>query len=105
MEKLNFMNGPLSGKLKHTSLGNNHELLDYILVKSKKIKFQSIERRILNMSVDLNIDSIQLSDPQTGALGEDSYVMNARDLNALSLIPKLCEHGISDRKSMTNILI
>ena len=62
LEKLNFMNGPLSGKLKHTSLGNNHELLDYILVKSKKIKFQSIERRILNMSVYLNIDSIQLSD-------------------------------------------
>ena len=62
LEKLNFMNGPLSGKLKHTSLGNNHELLDYILVKSKKIKFKSIERRILNMSVYLNIDSIQLSD-------------------------------------------
>ena len=62
LEKLNFFNGPLSGKLKHTSLGNNHELLDYILVKSKKIKFQSIERRILNMSVYLNIDSIQLSD-------------------------------------------
>ena len=62
LEKLNFMDGPLSGKLKHTTLGNNHELLDYILVKSKKIKFQSIERRILNMSVYLNIDSIQLSD-------------------------------------------
>ena len=62
LEKLNFFNGPLSGKLKHTSLGNNHELLDYILVKSEKIKFQSIERRILNMSVYLNIDSIQLSD-------------------------------------------
>ena len=62
LEKLNFTDGPLSGKLKHTSLGNNHELLDYILVKSKKIKFQSIERRILNMSVYLNIDPIQLSD-------------------------------------------
>ena len=62
LEKLNLMNGPMSGKLKHTSFGNNHELLDYILVKSKKIKFQSIERRILNMSDYLKIDPIQLSD-------------------------------------------
>ncbi len=62
LEKLNFINGPLLGELRHSSLSENHELLDYILVKTKQFKFQSVERRIQNMSVYLAIDPIQLSD-------------------------------------------
>ena len=62
LEKLNLMNGPLIGELKYTSLENNHELLDYILVKAKIFKFQSVERRIQNMSVLLTIDPTKLSD-------------------------------------------
>ena len=62
LKKLSVINGPLLGNLQHSSLGDNHELLDYILVKAKKIKFQSVERRIQNMSVNLSIDPIQLSD-------------------------------------------
>ncbi|MDP6937160.1 MAG: hypothetical protein QGF36_07025, partial [Candidatus Marinimicrobia bacterium] len=59
---LNFINGPLLGELRHSSLSKKHELLDYILVKTKQFKFQSVERRIQNMSVYLAIDPIQLSD-------------------------------------------
>ena len=60
--KLNFINGPLLGELRHSSLSENHELLDYILVKTKQFKFHSVERRIQNMSFYLAIDPIQLSD-------------------------------------------
>ncbi len=60
--KLNFINGSLLGELQHSSLSENHELLDYILVKTIQFKFQSVERRIQNMSVYLAIDPIQLSD-------------------------------------------
>ena len=59
---LNIVNGPLFGKLQHSSLGSSLELLDYILVKTKKINFNSVERRVQNMSVHLTIEPIQLSD-------------------------------------------
>ena len=62
LTNLNFVNGPLIGELQYSSLDNNHELLDYILVKTKKFKLQSVERRIQNMSVNLFIDPILLSD-------------------------------------------
>ena len=62
LESLNFINGPLIGELQYSSLGSNHELLDYILVKAKKIKFQTVERKIQNMSDILLINPIQLSD-------------------------------------------
>jgi len=62
LERINFMNGPLIGDLKYSSLGSKHELLDYILVKKKNFKFKSIERRIQDMSVNLFIDPIKLSD-------------------------------------------
>ena len=62
LETLNFMNGPLLGKLQYSSLNNNHELLDYILVKKNKFKLSTIERRIQDMSVYLKIDSNQFSD-------------------------------------------
>ena len=62
LERINFMNGPLIGELQYSSMGSKHELLDYILVKKKNFKFKSIERRIQNMSVNLFIDPIQLSD-------------------------------------------
>ena len=62
LETLNIINGPLAGKLHYSSLGRNHELLDYILVKMNQFKFKTIERRIQNMSVHLIIDPIQFSD-------------------------------------------
>ena len=62
LETLNFLNGPLFSKLQFSSLTNHHELLDYILVKTNKFKFQTIERRIQNMSIYLKIDPNQFSD-------------------------------------------
>jgi len=53
LETLNFLNGPLLGKLQYSSLNKNHELLDYILVKGNKFKYNTIERRIQDMSVYL----------------------------------------------------
>ena len=41
--KLNFINGPLLGELRHSSLSKNHELLDYILVKTKQFTMTQIE--------------------------------------------------------------
>ena len=39
LKNLNFVNGPLIGKIQYSSLGDNHELFDYILVKTKIFKF------------------------------------------------------------------
>ena len=61
LDKLKFENGPLSGKILNSTLGDK-KLVDYILVKTKFFKFQSQERRIQNMSINLFIDPIQLSD-------------------------------------------
>ena len=61
LDQLKFENGPLSGKILYSTLGDK-KLVDYILVKTKYFKFQSQERRIQNMSINLFIDPIQLSD-------------------------------------------
>ena len=50
LEKLKLDNGPLLGKLQFSSLGEDSELLDYILVKSDNFQFESIERKILDIS-------------------------------------------------------
>ena len=61
LDKLKFENGPLSGEILYSTLSDK-KLVDYILVKTNFFKFQSIERRIQNMSIKLFIDPIQLSD-------------------------------------------
>ena len=61
LDKLKFENGPLSGKILYSTLSDK-KLVDYILVKTNFFKFQSIERKIQNMSINLFIDPIQLSD-------------------------------------------
>ena len=50
LEKLKLDNGPLLGKLQFSSIGEDLELLDYILVKSDNLQFESIERKILDIS-------------------------------------------------------
>ena len=50
LEKLKLDNGPLLGKLQFSSIGEDSELLDYILVRSDNYQFQSIERKILEIS-------------------------------------------------------
>ena len=50
LEKLKLDNGPLSGKLQFSSIGEDSELLDYILIKTDNFQFESIERKILNIS-------------------------------------------------------
>ena len=50
LEKLKLDNGPLLGKLQFSSIGEDSELLDYILVKSDNLQFESIERKILDIS-------------------------------------------------------
>ena len=62
LKSLNIINGPLIGKLQYSSLGSSNELVDYILVKTDNFKFQSVERKIQNMSINLFIDPLQLSD-------------------------------------------
>ena len=62
LNKLKLKNGLLSGKLQFSTVGQYNELLDYILVKTETFKFQSVERKIQNMSVNLFINPIQLSD-------------------------------------------
>jgi len=62
LEKLHLMNGPLSGDLQFSSTGENAELLDYILVKSDNFQFNSIERKIVNMSKIQQINPESLSD-------------------------------------------
>ena len=62
LKKLKLKNGLLSGKLQFSTMGQYKELLDYILVKTETFKFQSVERKIQNISVNLFINPIQLSD-------------------------------------------
>ena len=50
LEKLKLKNGPLVGSLQFSTTGENAELLDYILVKSDNFQFESIERKILDIS-------------------------------------------------------
>ena len=50
LEKLKLKNGPLVGSLQFSTTGKNAELLDYILVKSDNFQFESIERKILDIS-------------------------------------------------------
>ena len=50
LKKLKLNNGPLFGKLQHSTLGNNKHLLDYILVREDHLKFKSIKRRIIDFS-------------------------------------------------------
>ena len=50
LEKLKLDNGPLLGKLQFSSIGEDLELLDYILVKLDNFQFESIERKILDIS-------------------------------------------------------
>ena len=52
LEKLNLDNGPLLGNLQFSTIGEDSELLDYILVKSYNFQFDSIERKVLNISKD-----------------------------------------------------
>ena len=62
LRTLNLINGPLNGALQYSSLHKKLELLDYILVKTKLFKFQSISRQIYDISRYLKIDAMQLSD-------------------------------------------
>ena len=62
LKKLKLENGLLSGKLQFSTIGQYKQLLDYILVKTENFKFQSVERKIQNMSGDLFTNPTQLSD-------------------------------------------
>ena len=62
LKKLKLENGFLSGKLQFSTIGQYKQLLDYILVKTETFKFQSVERKIQNMSGDLFTNPTQLSD-------------------------------------------
>ena len=62
LEKLKLKNGPLVGSLQFSTTGENAELLDYILVKSDNFQFNSIERKIVNMSKIQQINPESLSD-------------------------------------------
>ncbi len=62
LKKLKLENGFLSGKLQFSTIGQYKQLLDYILVKTETFKFQSVERKIQNMSSGLFINPAQLSD-------------------------------------------
>jgi len=62
LKKLKLENGLLSGKLQFSTIGQYKQLLDYILVKTETFKFQSVERKIQDMTGDLFINPSQLSD-------------------------------------------
>ena len=62
LQSLNFVDGPLFGTLKHSTVSKNKELLDYILVKSKNIKFQSVKRKIIDLSKTIKGKKLLLSD-------------------------------------------
>ena len=62
LKKLKLNNGLLTGKLQFSTIGQYKQLLDYILVKTETFKFQSVERKIQNMSRGLLINPAQLSD-------------------------------------------
>jgi len=50
LEKLKLDNGTLLGKLQFSSTSEDSELLDYIIVTSDNFQFESIERKILDIS-------------------------------------------------------
>ena len=58
LNKLDLVNGPLTGKIQHSFFDKNYFLLDYILMNQTKFKFHSIERRIL----DILINKMEFSD-------------------------------------------
>jgi len=62
LEKLKLKNGPMTGKLQHSTLGRSKELLDYILVKSEHAKFHSVKRRIIDFSRRVKGEKFLLSD-------------------------------------------
>ena len=62
LKHLNLKNGPLSGKLQFSTFSQPNELVDYILVKTDKFKFKSIQRRIQDFSMDFLEYSTNMSD-------------------------------------------
>ena len=57
LEKLKLKSGPLLGELQFSTMGNYTELLDYILVNSGDIQFNSIERKLISLSKNPEIFS------------------------------------------------
>ena len=62
LKHLNLKNGPLSGKLQFSTFSQPNELVDYILVKTDKFRFKSIQRRIQDFSMDFLEYSTNMSD-------------------------------------------
>ena len=62
LKKLKLRNGLLSGELQFSTVGQYKELLDYILVKTETFKFQSVERKIQDLTGDMFKNPTQLSD-------------------------------------------
>ena len=62
LKHLNLKNGPLSGKLQFSTFSQPNELVDYILVKTDKFSFKSIQRRIQDFSMDFLEYSTNMSD-------------------------------------------
>ena len=62
LKHINLKNGPLSGKLQFSTYSQPNELVDYILVKTDKFRFKSIQRRIQDFSMDFLEYSTNMSD-------------------------------------------
>ena len=61
LDKLKFENGPLSGKILYSTLGDK-KLVDYILVKLEDFKIKSVERKIQEFSPKLLVNPFHYSD-------------------------------------------
>ena len=61
LDKLKFENGPLSGKILYSTLGDK-KLVDYILVKLEDFKIKSVERKIQEFSSKLLVNPFHYSD-------------------------------------------
>ena len=61
LDKLKFENGPLSGKILYSTLGDK-KLVDYILVKLEDFKIKSVERKIQKFSSKLLVNPFHYSD-------------------------------------------
>ena len=61
LDKLKFENGPLSGKILYSTLGDK-KLVDYILVKLEDFKIKSVERKIQEFSPKLLVNPFYYSD-------------------------------------------
>ena len=61
LDKLKFENGPLSGKILYSALGDK-KLVDYILVKLEDFKIKSVERKIQEFSSKLLVNPFYYSD-------------------------------------------